>query len=100
MSTRITIKKDANKRIYNVYITGGKKSTLVGKYKRDDILEKMENEDIKGAGYVGKFYEYDIRGRILDDINEKIEEAKNKTGNKDLYSLIPIIKKRMNEIAL
>ena len=37
-------------------------------YDRDEVLKTMEEEDIKGQGYIGKFYEYDIKERIEDDV--------------------------------
>lgn len=100
MKAKITIEKDTKKKVYNIFYSTGKKSILIGRYNRNKLLDKMEDEDIKGAGYVGKFYEKDIKERIFDDINEKFEEAKKETGIKDPEALIPIIKKRMGEIAL
>jgi len=75
------VKKDKN--TYRAFIKIGQMETFID-YDRDKILEKMEEEDIKGQGYVGRFYEYDIRERIEDDIRDKIEQYQKEKKEKNI----------------
>ncbi len=75
------VKKDKN--TYRAFIKIGSMETFID-YDRDKILEIMEEEDIKGQGYVGKFYEYDIRERIEDDIRSKIEQYQKEKKEKNI----------------
>jgi alpha-D-ribose 1-methylphosphonate 5-triphosphate synthase subunit PhnL len=75
------IKKDKN--TYRAIIKVGSMKTYID-YNRDKVLEMMEEEDIKGRGYIGKFYEYDIKERIKDDIRGKIEEYQKEKKSKNI----------------
>lgn len=92
MKPKISITK--NGKIYRVFCTEpNKKPILISTYNKDNILEKMSNEDIEGQGFIGKFSDYDIRERIYDDIDSKFEQAEKLSENDDVSSLIEIVKK-------
>jgi NMD protein affecting ribosome stability and mRNA decay len=64
------IKKDKN--TYRAIVKIGASKTYID-YDRNKVLEVMEEEDIKGQGYVDKFYEADIKERIETDVADKME---------------------------